>query len=1186
MQITHAGLYNPNPTTDQLRLTHLKLAGFKSFVDPTTLHIHGQRVGIVGPNGCGKSNVMESIRWVLGESSAREMRGDSMQDVIFNGSANRKPVARASVELLFDNSLGAAAGAWSQYTEISVKRVLQRDGGSDYYINNAKVRRRDVADLFLGTGLGGRAYAIIGQNTISRIVEAKPEELRVFLEEAAGISKYKERRRETELRLRDTRENLTRVEDIRSELAKQISRLESQAEVARRYHALQESLARVHAQIWLLKKQEAAQSWEKSRRQVERLANELEAQVSRLRSIESELEQLRQQHHAAGDALNAAQGRFYEANAQAAAASQRLQHAQETRERLQRQIAQLEEDLQRQAALRHDHVQQLEKLQVAHTEAVQAAQAAQAALQQARAAVPAAEQVQRDAQAKVSQLQAAIHQTEQQLQLERTHQEHADRTLADISRHLRRIEEEAARLVPPEAEQLQARERECAALATQLEEREGQLAQQVASEQQQAQQFSHAQQEVLQAARQIAHIEAQFAALDKLQQALGHEQKLEGWLRGAGIEGSRRLWQWLRVEPGWEAAMEGVLGSRLNAIQSEVDATPAQRPPAAVVLFESASTAPHVRGRAGRRRLADVVDAADARISGVLEDWLAGVYLLEDGEDPQAARRALQPGEMLVNRAGDVYTRHSIALYNAQSGLHGVLDRQRELDQLARRLPQLREQQQVREAGLQLREQALHALRREIAQQQHALRQLAATGHAQRLELQRLQQQSQHVRERHQQLADDRERLQQQRSQLESQQAARAATLRTLQEKLAAARQQRDGAAALRQQAESTLRQAREQLLEAERAAQRASYDEKLILNNINELNSKVNSLHDNSDALSAHLAEARRQQQAEPVDGLQATLEQALQQQRACEAALTAARNAQAEADSRLREAGQSRLQAEQQLHPQRDRLEQARLTEQQARLAFEYAVQQFAAAGYEEAVLAVEVEQGVRPATLERQAAALEAQIAELGPVNLAAIRELAGECERKDYLDGQAQDLETAIATLEDAIRRIDRETRSRLQQTYDEANRHFAELFGTLFGGGQARLELLGEEILDTGIQVFAQPPGKKNSTIHLLSGGEKALTALALVFALFRLNPAPFCLMDEVDAPLDDSNTERFCALVRKMSERTQFLFVSHNKITMEMAQQLIGVTMQESGVSRIVEVDIEAAVQMQTELAL
>lgn len=1109
-----------------------------------------------------------------------------MQDVIFNGSANRKPVARASVELLFDNSLGAATGAWAQYAEISVKRVLQRDGGSDYYINNNRVRRRDIADLFLGTGLGSRAYAIIGQNTISRIIEAKPEELRVFLEEAAGVSKYKERRRETEARLSDARENLARVEDIRGEIATQISRLKAQAEITRRYQELEQTLKRLNAQIWLLKKQEAAHAWEKTKRQVERLVNESEAEVAHLRSIEATLAELRIEQHSANLAMNAAQGSFYEANAQALSASQKLQHAQENCARLERQITEYKEELEHYAALREEYHLRVAKLQETQNAATEASQRAQIALNEARAAVSATDAAQQESLARVNGLQAAMHQVERQLQAERIHQEHAARSLADIAQRLRRIEEEKARLTPPDAELLRTLEHQNKALSTQLEAMEAELTQLVETEQQQTQQLKAAQHEVQQAARHIAQLEAQFAALDKLQHALGQEQKLEGWLRHIGIDGSQRFWQSLGVEPGWETAVEAVLGSRLNGIPGNTDIAFGSRPPAVVVVYEPVAATPEAPAASSRRRLGEIVHAKDARSSSALADWLAGVYLVEEGEDLATLRHRLRPGELLVNRAGDIFTRHSITLYAAQSNLHGVLERQRELDRLAAQLPKLHKLQQAREGELQQQEQALHAQRRAIAQQQQLLRQLAATSHAQRLEWQRLQQQAQHIAGRHQQLDNEQALLEHQHSQLEAKHAEHTTCMQALEAQQAKKRQEYEAAAVVRQQTEANLRAIREQLLQAERSAQRTAYEESILSNNINELKDKLNSLHKNMGAISARLEEVQKQHQAEPIAKLQEKLELVLQQQRTCEEALAKVRNAQAEIDHKLQEMERSRLQTEQRLHPLRDRLEQARLQEQQARLACEHAAQQLLACGYDEAILAAEIAPSAKPATLEQEAVALKAQIAELGPVNLAAIQELASANERKNYLDSQVKDLETAIATLENAIRRIDRETRSRLQRTFDEANHHFAELFISLFGGGQAKLQLRGEGILDAGLEVFAQPPGKKNSSIHLLSGGEKALTALAMVFALFRLNPAPFCLMDEVDASLDDTNTERFCALVHKVSERTQFLFVTHNKIAMEMAQQLIGITMQESGVSRIVEVDIEAARKMQTELAL
>jgi len=548
-----------------------------------------------------------------------------------------------------------------------------------------------------------------------------------------------------------------------------------------------------------------------------------------------------------------------------------------------------------------------------------------------------------------------------------------------------------------------------------------------------------------------------------------------------------------------------------------------------------------------------------------------------------SARKQLRAGEALVNVSGDVATRYSVSIYAAQSGLHGVLERQRELEQLEAQLPEFKLQLQRSESGVQQQEADLHELHRNIAAKQHHLHQETSVLHAARMEVQRLHQQLQHARDRHQSLSAERERLGKQQAETASQQQEREILVQEFQAHVETLRQEREHAGKVREEAEATLRRVREAMLLAERNAQQQAFSEKLISNNINELISKVKVLDETISSLHERQQEAQSHLAGASTDTLKADLEQALAMQRQNEQALLLARNQMAGIEQQLQEAERSRMQNEQALHPLRDKLEQARLQEQQARLYFEQCGEQLAASGKDESVLEQGLDKSARSGDLERAANSLKEEIDALGPVNLAAIQELAGERERKQYLDSQATDLEQAVLTLEEAIRRIDRETRNRLQQTYDEANRHFGELFITLFGGGQAQLQLLGDEILDTGVQVFAQPPGKKNSTIHLLSGGEKALTALALVFALFRLNPAPFCLMDEVDAPLDDSNTERFCSLVRKMSERIQFLIVSHNKITMEMAQQLIGVTMQESGVSRIVEVDIEAAMRMQTE---
>ncbi|MDR5171364.1 chromosome segregation protein SMC [Methylobacillus flagellatus] len=1164
-----------------MRLTHLKLAGFKSFVDPTTLHIHGQRVGVVGPNGCGKSNVMESIRWVLGESSAKEMRSESMADVIFNGSGNRKLASRASVELIFDNSLGGAAGEWSQYAEISVKRVIEREKGSSYFINNAAVRRRDVADLFLGTGLGGRAYAIIGQNTISRIVEARPEEMRVFLEEAAGISKYKERRRETENRLRDTRDNLVRVEDIRQEMDKQIMRLEAQAAVTLQYQGLQNSLQLAQGQLWLLKKRDAGNQWEKSQAAMNRLGIELEAQMAALRQAEGGLEALRQQHQAASAQLQAAQAAYYEANAEVSNQEQQLRHTQEARARLQAQLQQIESQSHKLDQQHQEFSEKLQTLQgqqrVASAEEVVAGEHLQAFKQK----LPEMERAFQSALHIYSAAQRALHEAEQAIRLEDASLKHAERNLKDAKLRLQRMQQEAGKLKMPDEAKLHELEAEFTQAASQQAGLEQDLHQLREHEQQQAEQVKALREQLLQHERRLAQAEAEAASLRKIQAGLGKQGQLEGWLRARGLHDGERLWQKIRITPGWETAVEAVLGARLNTIlgmpEQDMARVVAERPPAAVVL---ALPGDQASAAADAQQLSAMVEVHEPGLQGLLANWLGNVLVAQTADEAGKLRLSLENGQSVVTAAGDIYDRHSISLHAQNSELHGVLERQRELDMLEAGLPQMQQVLHEAKHALQQAELKQQELRQQQQQLQQQLRGTTQAQHQRSLQIQQLSQERQHIAQRRQGLENDIAALTSQHDQLQQDRQQQQQKLGQLQASLGQLQSERQETQARRHAAENELNAVRVAWQKAERAAQEKTFNHKLLATSIADSQSRLNAIQEEQQSLVIRRQEAQALLEAAAMENLKANLEAAIVRKQQHEAALAAARDALAEADNALQQQERSRMQYEQALHPLRDKLEQSRLNEQQARLHFEQCQQNLQECGLEEGALVQGLTVNTKTSDLERRIAALGGEIEGLGPVNLAALQELESERERKQYLDSQSADLEQAVATLEDAIRRIDRETRSRLQHTYDEANRNFAELFAELFGGGQAKLEMLGDEILDTGMQVFAQPPGKKNSTIHLLSGGEKALTALALVFALFRLNPAPFCLMDEVDAPLDDSNTERFCALVKKMSERTQFLFVSHNKITMEMAQQLIGVTMQESGVSRIVEVDIAAALQM------
>lgn len=1163
-----------------MRLTHLKLAGFKSFVDPTTIHLHGQRVGVVGPNGCGKSNVMESVRWVLGESSAKEMRADAMDAVIFNGSANRKPISRASVELIFDNSLGGASGEWNQYAEISVKRVIEREKGSSYYINNTAVRRRDVADLFLGTGLGGRAYAIIGQNTISRIVEAKPEELRIFLEEAAGISKYKERRRETELRLRDTRENLTRVEDICRELQKQINKLEVQAVVAEQFHQLQAALKHADGQLWLLKKRDAGRDWDKAKTKVETLVNQLEAQMAALRTSESQLETIRQAHYAASEGINQAQAAYYESNAEVANLENQLKQTEEARERMRLQLQQLQSTLERNAqqyqALQQQLSQKLAELIQAEALAKQADDAWRLLTQ----GLPDKDLALKQGTEQANASQQALNQAKQRMQIEQNNLQHLTQSQQEVKQRIAQYQHTLANLVKPDLSELTAHETQHQVLQNDIHTRE-QLIQQLAqSELEHQAELQQQRQQLVEAERALHQAEAEARSLEKLQQSLNQEFKLSQWLAQAGLQQHARLWQKVQVDPAWSTALESVLGAKLNALLTDKAAQ--QRPPSALVLGFSAKqqtkSYPH---QPGLTSLLSLVASKDAMVMGVLSDWLAGVYVLAPNASLGDALAQLSSGESLVNASGDIYTPHSVTYHGVQNQLQGVLERQQQLESIQHALPDLRKAVDTTKQTLATQEQKIQAIKQTHQQENGRLRQLTTDLHTTQLTVSRLKQSHENAVQREAAVMQDMQTAQTKLADLVAQMEAKQQVLNQLRGEIPQLEQHASTQSQAKQLAESTYFALRDEIQQAEKKHQECAFNLKILNNSINDLNDKLKVNSEEKQSSLHRQSETESTLALTPMETLKANLLEAVNQKQVAEASLANARNHLAEQDQALQAQERLRMQHEQQLHPMRDALEQSRLKEQEARLYFEQCLAGLQENGLDEAHLAEGMTDQTKVSVLANKTMQLQRDIDALGAVNLAAIHELATEKERKLYLDSQMQDLLQASETLEDAIRKIDKETRGKLQATYDEANRNFNELFNVLFGGGQAKLELLGEEILDTGIQVFAQPPGKKNTTIQLLSGGEKALTAMALVFALFRLNPAPFCLMDEVDAPLDDSNTERFCSLVKKMSERTQFLFVSHNKITMEMAQQLIGVTMQESGVSRIVDVDIDAAMRMQ-----
>ena len=1174
-----------------MRLNQIKLSGFKSFAEPTTFQLPGQLVGVVGPNGCGKSNIMDAVRWVLGESKASELRGESMQDVIFNGSGHRKPASRASVELVFDNADARAGGQWNTFAEIAVKRVLTRDGSSSYFINNQPVRRRDVQDVFLGTGLGPRAYAIIGQGTISRIIESRPEELRLFLEEAAGVSKYKERRRETENRLKDTRENLTRVDDILRELNSNLAKLQAQAEVATRYRSLQvQGTLKLH-QLWFLKASDAAGEETRVKAAAAAATLALESRLAELRRVEAELDEQRQAHYTASDALHEKQGLLAEAALEVSRLEERIRYVVEGRQRAESRLADLTtQNAQwalRQAAAALEQDSLAAQIQAAGEQAeVLAAQAEEQAH-----SLPARDDSLRAAQNNSNQQRTLVAQVQQQIQVLAAESRSVDEQSRQLKSRRERQHTERQGLQAPDSAKLDALTLQDAAAAQARDACDAKLhgLQDLVpgiDEQRRA-----AQDTVNRESARLADIGARLEALRALQEKVQTEGKLKPWLERHGLTGLAGLWTQVHIEQGWETALEAVLRERLAAISiGKLDmarAFAADAPPAKLAFYAlpNAGAGAGAVGSAGSHqtlaRLSDLLRLSDASLQALLNDWLEGVYTAANIDQALAARGRLTHGEVIMTREGHAVSQHAVTFYAPDSEQAGLLARAQEIENLGRQQrAQMLIHDDSKSASVRLEAAytdaslRLQSARRDATEAQNR-------AHALNVELLRLSQQNQAASSRREQLADELAEIDAQLEGLEERRATGEARFEELDIDLGTAQEHHAELEDAVIAAERQRAQAVEQQRTLERQAQEAQFQSRALAARRDEL---VRSL----EAAAAQVATNMRTAELlhEELAGFndvaaQSGLQTALALKLDREQALGATRSQYDDLTAQMRRADEQRLGFERSLEPLREQITKLQLEMQAAQLGGAQYMEQLTAAQVDAEVLAKSIEDGgVKLWGLQTEIDRLQRELAALGAVNLAALDELTASTERKTFLDAQNADLLEAMQTLQDAIHKIDLETRDLLASTFNQVNEHFGRMFPTLFGGGHARLVMTGSEILDAGVQVMAQPPGKKNSTIHLLSGGEKALTAIALVFAIFQLNPAPFCLLDEVDAPLDDANTERYRKLVTEMSKGTQFLFISHNKIAMEMAEQLIGVTMQEQGVSRIVAVDMQAAISL------
>ena len=1067
--------------------------------------------------------------------------------------------------------------------------MLTRDGTSSYFINNQPVRRRDVQDVFLGTGLGPRAYAIIGQGTISRIIESRPEELRLFLEEAAGISKYKERRRETENRLKDTRENLTRVDDILRELGGNLEKLEKQAEVAATYRKLQEQGTTKLHQLWFLKHRDAASEEARVSAAAMAATNALESRVAELRAVEAQLEQVRQAHYAANDVLHAKQGALGEAALEVSRLEERIRYVVEGRLRAQQRLADLTTQNAQWEERQESAKTELEDIAAQIEGADEQAGVLAAQAEEQGFELPTLEDAVRSAQGVANQQRQNVAQVQQQIQVLAAE----SRSIEEQSRGLRtrreRLAGERQGLQAPDTVKIDALRLQDADAGEQHEVLEARLHDLQEEVPQLDERRRAAQAAVNTESGKQADIGARLEALRALQEKVQTEGKLKPWLDKHGLSGLQGLWTQVHIEAGWETALEAALRERLNALAvgrlDTVRAFAADAPPAKLAFYSlPLGAAPHSHETLPQLsqllRLGDLHDGAG--LKALLSDWLEGVYTAEHIDEALVLRGKLTQGEVIMTREGHAISQHAVAFYAPDSEQAGMLARAQEIENLGRQQKaQVLIAEDAKTASVRLEaayteaSQRLQTARREAGEAQNR-------AHGLHVELLRLTQQLEAATSRRDQLNEELGEIDAQLETLEERKATGEARFEELDIGLGDAQQKHAELEDAVMAGERKLADAREQQRALERQAQEARFQARALAARRDELQRSIETA---AAQVAANLQAGEQLQlelggfdDAAAQSGLQAALELKTERERA----LGLARSDYDDLSAQLRRADEQKLGFERSLEPLREQITKLQLELQAAQLGGAQYLEQLAAAEVNLEALAQGIEtHSVKLWGLQTDIDRIQKDISALGAVNLAALDELAASSERKTFLDAQNADLLDAIRTLEDAIMKIDLETRDLLANTFNQVNEHFGRMFPTLFGGGNARLVMTGAEILDAGVQVMAQPPGKKNSTIHLLSGGEKALTAIALVFAIFMLNPAPFCLLDEVDAPLDDANTERYRKLVTEMSLKgTQFLFISHNKIAMEMAEQLIGVTMQEQGVSRIVAVDMEAALSL------
>jgi len=1160
-----------------VRLKSIKLAGFKSFVDPTKIPFPTNLTCIVGPNGCGKSNTIDAVRWVMGESSAKNLRGDSMTDVIFNGSVGRKPVGQTTVELVFDNSEGKLAGEYAQYSEISLKRKVTRDGQSTYYLNGTKCRRRDITDLFLGTGLGPRSYAIIEQGMISKLIESKPDELRVFIEEAAGISKYKERRRETENRIRRTNENLERLSDIREELGRQINRLQRQADAAQKYTAFKQDERQTRAQLLAMRWRTMDTELSQINQVIAEQELSLEEVVTNQVQDDTSVEEKRILLVDLTDDFEKIQAQFYELGGSLGRMEQNIQFQSQRSLQLDGDLQELAQSFEELAMQKEEDTQTLETLEEELMALEPESELLNAQEESGQEHLMTSEETMQNWQLAWDTFNEQSAEPQRIADVSQSQIQQFEQNITRVQQRLVRLQNELEALhIGDEAEeQLAMLDEELGEKELQLEQQMQDVAQyqsQLESSRDQQQQLSV---QLNESRSQLQTVMGRKASLEALQQAaLGTDGETGRWLQSHQLHQMPRLADQLSVDTGWETAVETILAEQLQAVVLPSIDQYAER---LQQLSQGQITLMDNNGQntAPPQSLAQ-------KVSGLSAPWLNRVRTADDLNAAMQMRQGLSDDESIITKDGIWLARNWIRVKRSGEDQAGVLARKQELSELIVKEDDLDALVEELDADLEAASLRINTLeqqrdngQREVTQAAQQLSDHKSTIHAEKVQLE------QQLNRRNQLLGEINEQKEQKDSEQESLQETRLTWQNAMQD-METFTEQREGLLHQRDQNREALDNARQQA----RHQKDHAHQQQLKVQTLSYQKQSLADAMVRHDQQKQKLDERQTQlleQQNEgdsPVEELKLQYEEMMTQRLDVETLMKNSRSKKELLESEIREIEQKRHNIEQAAQAIRSKLEQSRMQYQTIHTRRGGLEEQLAEQKLQLQEVLQDLSDDASIEACQAQLEQIQQRITRLGAINLAAIEEFKTQSERKEYLDKQNLDLEKALATLENAIHKIDKETRTRFKETFDKINAGLKELFPKVFGGGHAYLELTGEDLLDTGVAIMARPPGKKNSTIHLLSGGEKALTAIALVFSIFRLKPAPFCMLDEVDAPLDDANVERYARLVHAMSEQVQFIYISHNKIAMEMAHQLMGVTMHEPGVSRIVSVNVEEAVEM------